>query len=252
MDGHQTGYPQGSGEQNPAYRPTHRHYQPDHGFGLGASRFGCRSGKERPNLHPETISVAISGASSSFGDRFVPQSFSDELGQLGPWSRRGGGPVALRQASTRSHRPGLRRLPRRSPRPSPRSAIFGTRSGAWASYQEDPGRSSGNRSGLRRTACPLVVVPRIGHPTQRPAGLLHGHRAVHRRLESVACLPLQPSRTEFADSDQPPSEPEFSDDFLTGKRPIGLPASDYRIELDRTDPGAVIEGAPLAYAFSDY
>ena len=25
MDGHRTGFPQGAGEQNPAYRPTHHH-----------------------------------------------------------------------------------------------------------------------------------------------------------------------------------------------------------------------------------
>lgn len=54
MDGHQTGHPQGTGEQNPAYRLTHRHYQPDLRIqSLGT--IGCLLGAHHPAWSPTSV-----------------------------------------------------------------------------------------------------------------------------------------------------------------------------------------------------
>ena len=69
MDGHRTGSPQGPGEQNPAYRGTHRHYAINTGH---FAVYGCPSASRCTFVAHEDESTALIAArerSSSSGQR---------------------------------------------------------------------------------------------------------------------------------------------------------------------------------------
>ncbi len=90
MDGHRTGVPQGPGEQNPAYRPTHRHHRSnptDRPQGPSGQRavVRCRRGRARS-------SRSRSGAPGTRRCRPPNPGHNPRAGTAGRGPRRPGGP----------------------------------------------------------------------------------------------------------------------------------------------------------------
>lgn len=55
MDGHRTGLPQGAREQNPAYRPTHRHHDPDRASTRSRRHRRCGNLQANADLYGHTV-----------------------------------------------------------------------------------------------------------------------------------------------------------------------------------------------------